>query len=264
MLQIDVTRTTLGARKVLTGSAALLLACLATLATPLPARADLYLSPDNGATLTPLHPLPPNGFRSPVPLATPQSGLFQCSLPQVSVANTVSGYAIGNCSQGAHLERTSKSDQVPDTGKYYDGGYVIGSFQGCGWIETAQDAQVGDGVFARCPFGSVSINLTDFASSTDGCSGTSSCAGTPRTNPQQCIEYLNFRPWTSGQTLSPTGGIRTVPANSTISDGTPRLAWRYLARYPSSSGVNYAMIRDRGLNPGDGNWVFVNKNCMGL
>jgi len=68
-------------------------------------------------------------------------------------------------------------------------------------------------------------------------------------NPHDCPEYGNYRPWSSSNYERDYKGV-TAPA------GSNRLLLRYLARYPSTHGWGYwAMVRDP-YSPA-GQWSFV-------
>jgi hypothetical protein len=66
-----------------------------------------------------------------------ESGDWRCFDPYSTVANWPYYYAIGNCPKGAELEVVSYAAEDPATHEHSYGGFVNGSFSGCGWINTA-------------------------------------------------------------------------------------------------------------------------------
>src|SRR4051794_19524146 len=96
--------------------------------------------------------------------ASRQNGTFQCTSAWSAVSNVPSGYIIGNCSAGTHLHRTWKSDLAD--GNYYDGGFVYGDVQGCGWINTNEDQMLNGDAWTACA-DTASRPLSDFANVTN-------------------------------------------------------------------------------------------------
>jgi len=192
---------------------------------------------------------------------TAATGLFECSVAYATVANIPGGFAIGNCAQGKLLYRTRKSDYVgtPPAG-YFDGGYVDDAFDGCGWIFEGYNRKTAERNNAGCA--SPSRGESEFIAYKN-C--PSPCTdGSPVLNPGECHLYANYRPWSANGVQA--GFIRSIPTNATISDGTPRLAWRYVTRYPSADGWSghWVMVRDRQHSAGQGNWGFVPRFCLGV
>jgi len=193
--------------------------------------------------------------------ATPMSGYFNCAVPYASVQAAPSGYVIGNCLNGWQLRRTAKSDQY--NGTYWDGGFIAGLFNGCGWIQVNWSTMTGAGTTGACAPGSVGYNTNEFASSTnDSTDPNNNCTnngngctdGTPVAVswPQGCYMYANFRPWLSGQTASNTTYF--VPAGTVV-------RWRYVAKYTGSPDT-MVMVRHPGVAAGQGNWGFMGKGCF--
>lgn len=208
-----------------------------------------------------LRPVPsPKGDnpRSPSTEATQQSGLFQCSVSYATVANVPGGYAIGNCPYGKYLYRTMKSDFVstPPAG-YFDGGYIDGPFDGCGWIFESYSNKVAERNNTGCS--SPSRPTSDF---TDWTNCASPCTDASQfDNAHDCPVYANYRPWSTNN--RPTGYMHTIRAHERLADGSFRLAWRYVTKYASADGSgHYVMIRDRGKSAGQGNWGFVPWSCF--
>lgn len=220
------------------------------------AAADVYLDPPTPAQLV------DSGGKdggAMTPQWTYENGTFACSVPWATAANKPSGYAIGNCRQGVRMDRYYKSDQVPDTGRYYDGGKIAGGINGCGWLWTAESSLVSDSNTTECA-SLFTRPESDFMAFSNNCSGSSSCDGTLITNPRECRSYANFRPWSTSSAANEY--LRTIAAGST------RLRWRYVTRYSNTnSGTasgQYAMVRDTAVSPGQGNWTFVPRSCLGI
>lgn len=200
---------------------------------------------------------------------TAANGTFYCSVPYATIANAPSGFAIGNCAQNTEFRRIAKSDLV-GTGTsqgYYDGGYILGAFSGCGWIRTDQTTAYNTTQpWSNCNPSSIGYTKDEFmykfsngAFYYDGCYDTDDCKGTPINNRQTCYTVANVRPWLSGQAVpSP---IRFIPANATHL-GAPRFAWRYVTKHPTTDGTYWVMGRDRAYATGSGNWVFVPLSCL--
>lgn len=164
-----------------------------------------------------------------------------------------------------HLHPQQTSQQAD--GLYY-GGWVFGSYSGCGWVAGDLDATSTLGS-ELCPSGSIGYNLNEFASATNAnavyygndCNpkpdGSACTDGSTTSLKQTCTYWANFRPWASNQSLKDLihGAL---PAGTIVK-------WRYIAKYRSSSGHWYAMIKlanAYGVPRGWGNWGFVNVSCL--
>jgi hypothetical protein len=178
------------------------------------------------------------------PQSTPATGNFVCAnVPWVFVASAPGGYVIGNCAPGWHLHRTIKSAPVPPEGTFFDGGYVYGDFNGCGWIRADRDSQVGSDSSTACA--SPGRSPGEFGSAFNCPPGTcSDGTGVAGTN---CQLYANYRPWSdSPAPTNPIGGAQS---------GT--FLWRYVTR-----DGRYVMVRDPDIVSGSGNWGFVARSCL--
>lgn len=200
----------------------------------------------------------------------PANGTFYCSVPFAAVQAQPSGFVVGNCPQNTEVRRIRRSGLVDVGGgefDRYEGGYILGAFSGCGWVRSAQStASNTTTVWNHCEPNSVGYTMSEFMYDWgggnywyDGCGGTASCAGTPINNRYTCYAVANIRPWLSGQSLPPA--LRYIPENATH-NGAPRLAWRYVAKYPTTEGNYWVMARDRAYGSGQGNWVFVPYACL--
>jgi hypothetical protein len=260
--------------------AALLLAALLACWPTASAHADAY----TGAGVVQVKEMPPQagskalpgGSVSTLSTATSANGTFYCSVAYAAIQATPSSFVIGNCPQNTEVHRMMKSGLV-DVGQgvndHYEGGYILGPFGGCGWIRSAQsNANNTTTAWNQCDPNSIGYRQDEFmyrfASGQyyyDGCSGDASCAGTPVNNRQTCYTVANVRPWLSGQALP--APIRFIPANATFGtlpngQPAPRLAWRYVTKYPTTDGTYWVMARDRALVSGQANWVFVPLSCL--
>lgn len=224
------------------------------------AQADVGLVPPGGG-LAPVDSSAPAGTVSP--MSTPQSGVVQCTGSYSStVSNVPSGYAIGNCLNGVHLDRTVKSDLVSSPPGYFDGGFIHGNYNGCGWVGTDWDAMLYDQTNNPCS-DSASHGQAEFMYYENGhyiINDESASDGTPLQTTRDCTEYANFRPWSA--TPAESDAIRTVPAGDTV-NGQWRLRWRWLtARRSTLTNAYFYMVRDTAAPPGNGNWVFVSQACF--
>jgi hypothetical protein len=198
---------------------------------------------------------------SVVPLATPQSGIFSCSVTWASVQAAPSGYVVGNCANGWQLRRTAKSDQF--NGTWWDGGYITGNFQGCGWIQVEYSIYQSAGTTTGCAYGSVGYRLDEFARTSNDSGANPDCNrqggkctdGTPVqvSWPNGCDIYANGRPWLSGQTASNV--MAWLPQGTTV-------RWRYVTKYTGSPDL-MVMVRRLNVSPGQGNWGFMGRGCFG-
>lgn len=248
----------------------LLLALLAFLPTAA-AHADAYLG--SGTQIEPLESsTTSDGLSTDGSLGTESTsadGTFYCSVAYATIAASPSGYAVGNCPQNTEFRRIAKSGLVgTGTGQgYYDGGYILGGFSGCGWIRTDQTSAYNTTTqWNHCDPNSIGYTKDEFMYKFadgsyyyDGCAETDDCKGTPVNNKQTCYTVANVRPWLSGQGVP--AAIRYIPANATHL-GAPRFAFRYVAKYPTTDGTYWAMGRDRAYSSGQGNWVFVPLSCL--
>jgi hypothetical protein len=198
-------------------------------------------------------------------MAEPMDGIFSCSVPWANVQAAPSGFVVGNCKSGTHLHRQMKSSKYDNT--YWDGGYVYGNYAGCGWIEVSKSQLLTGGGQKLCDPNSIGYNLWQYANYTNdatspkwpNCSdnqATTKCTdGTSVTSTGACSAYRNFRPWASGQAV--TDPVGTYPIGKVFK-------WRYTTRYGATnfSNMQFVMVRDPSISPGQGNWMFINRNCL--
>lgn len=176
--------------------------------------------------------------------SVPASGSFVCAnYPWVFIANVPGGYVIGNCAPGWHLHRTIKSDPVAPDNVYFDGGYLFGDYNGCGWIRADRNSQVGTGSYTACA--SPSRNVVEFGSVFNCRPGE--CADGTAVTGTNCQLYANYRPWSS--TPAPTNPIGGLQSGTFL--------WRYVTR-----DGRFVMVRDPDIATGSGNWGFVPRSCL--
>jgi hypothetical protein len=162
----------------------------------------------------------------------------------VAIRNDVRDYTIGNCHDRWHMN-------VSKNGGGFDGGYVAGEFNACGYVEDAHTVTPAKAIAANCP--DPNWSLSEFMRYAN-CAPGKCKDGKATPMATDCPEYANVRPWTSA---APTGLLRTVNKNARASDGTYRLKWRYLAK-----GSDYFMVKDTEAESGTGRWVFVPASCL--
>lgn len=218
------------------------------------------------ATLVP-QPLRAAASTGVTPLASQGSGYWYCN-GNVPIQNVASGYVIGECAGTAmSLYETfyTTADNGNGTIVPWLGGYFTGNslFDQCGWIQQGGASYVGSASRSGPCSASASVSEAAFINYGYyiGCLNATCHDGTPVNNPGTCVEYLNFKPWLSGQ--SPTGQIRSVPAGAQYGGGS-QLRYRYVAKYPTAAGNDMAMVHDIAYGAGQGNWVFVRRSCLGV
>jgi len=164
------------------------------------------------------------------------------------IANEPGGLVIGNCLYGTLVYRSFISNPVTNNeGTYqYNGGYITGDFQGCGWIRGDKTAFQGVRGRTNCT-GSASIGRASFAhyaSCPAGKDGISTCQdGSPLNVRADCPMYANVRPW-----------LRNSPATGYSGPvGRTAVLWRYV-----TADDRYVMIH----LPGTSIWRFISGNCL--
>jgi hypothetical protein len=197
-----------------------------------------------------------------------ENGDWRCADSYSTVANWPYYYAIGNCPNGAELEVVSYASEDPQTHEHSYGGFVNGSFSGCGWINTAFPLEkLNSTKHTACveeSGGGFKVKETNFWEKVNpGNTGD----GAYVVNKVPCPEYANYRPWSENN--APKELLRTVPAYEREGSGSehednPALKWRYVSKYTSAAEpkVKYVMVRDDRIGGGEGNWVFVPRSCL--
>lgn len=252
-------------------AAAGLLAYAAALIVVSPAVADVDTYVPGGLTVasaptSPVHGSSKTGMSTATAIGSPSGyTILSCNTPYIPVSSTPSGYVIGNCLQGVHLYPQAMSNA--DGATYY-GGWIFGNYNGCGWIAGKFALTQTQGT-VLCPSDSIGYNLGEFASATNASAAAYGNDCNPKSNGGPCTDgsstylskactyWANFRPWVPNQ--GPTDLMSSsLPAGTIVK-------WRYVAKYISSSGNYYVMIKlanSYNIQRGYGNWGFVNANCL--
>lgn len=184
---------------------------------------------------------------------------FACNQPYSIVQAKPSGYVVGNCLSGTHLRRQDKSSPYSTSfpSAYWDGGWIFGNYNGCGWINSGFTNLAGSTTQSLCPVGSIGYNNSEYqtANNNGACAPSTCTDGTAVRLRVNCNAWGNFRPWAPGQMV--TDFIRVVPAGTT-------LYWRYMTKYeyPAGSGEYMVMARDPSYSAGNGNWAFYHSPCF--
>ena len=198
------------------------------------------------------------------PLASAANGDYKCIDKYSVVANWYYYYAIGNCPKGAEIEVVSYASENTETHEHSYGGFVNGSFSGCGWIDTRYPLEKQNGnLNSGCGEGSGNDFKIAESAFMAKHNGGSTGDGYAVVNKTSCPEYANYRPWSSNNVEKEL--IRTAPAYAASASGSnfPALKWRYTTKYNSTDGTGqYVMVRDDRISGGEGNWVFVPRSCL--
>jgi Fungal fucose-specific lectin len=196
-----------------------------------------------------------------------ENGDWRCADPYSTVANWPYYYAVGNCPNGAELEVVSYASENPATHEHSYGGFVNGSFSGCGWINTQFPLEkLNSSKHTACAEEAGGGFKVKEATFWEKVNSTSAQDGFYVVNKVPCPEYANYRPWSESN--APKELLRTVPAyeKEGLGSGTrnPALKWRYVSKYASTTEpkVKYVMVRDDRIGGGEGNWVFVPRSCL--
>jgi hypothetical protein len=182
----------------------------------------------------------------------------------IPVANEPDGFALGNCRENNELVQPLNVNSK----KKFEGGYVSGTYDGCGWMQTKNLVPAGVATGDPCTSPSPSRGYSTFASLIN-CrpyrvkrrgSGDDTCRdGTLTPNPQPCPRYANLRPWSTRTALDRLSG--DIPQNAKFPGASgqlfDRLRWRYVV--PGGQWVN---VRDRAIPSGESNWIFVPRSCL--
>lgn len=181
-----------------------------------------------------------------------RGGNFVCDNPSVAgdwtyVSNAPSDLVIGNCREGWGMNRSAFYANSYN----WDGGYIFGDFNGCGWVRADWDRQVGNVNTTSC--WPASRNRGEFVrvfSNTTGCGAVvGQCNGQQVTTIGACDQYANVRPWSANS--APTNYLRTTPR------GWSNLYWRYVTK-----DNRFVLVQDTSIGQGQGNWVFVPRGCL--
>jgi hypothetical protein len=179
-------------------------------------------------------------------------GQWTCDGSYDTASNEASGVATGNCTGGSILNRTRYSVKNAQ-GIEFSGGYISGTYNGCGWLETPK-IKFKDGTNETgCSSPNQGYgNIGAIYNSSEYDDGTGVTVSTTT-----CSAYANFRPWTESS-WAPENKL-----SSALPEGT-ELKWRYIAGkaategYEEADGDFWVMVRDTETsNDGGVNWIFV-------
>lgn len=161
-----------------------------------------------------------------------------------TVRNTTNGYVMGNARDDVTFDVTWRSSNFV---YYY--GHAYGNYDGCGVIY-ARNVDSKDGTPADMCGTDPNYDLRNFAQYVN-----STPVGDGReTMVQACPDnraWANVRPWSDSS--SPTDEVRRYDPGRVV-------LWRYVTR----SSPAFVLIRDPTLGPneGQGNWVFIARDCL--
>jgi hypothetical protein len=195
--------------------------------------------------------------------ATAANGDYKCLDKYSSVANWDYYFSIGTCKEGEEIEVVSYANENSQTHEHSYGGFVNGSFQGCGWIDTRYPLEKkNSNQNTKCPEGAgneFKVEESTFWEKRN--SGAED--GYYVVNKTACPEYANYRPWSSSNVEKEKIHEAAAYAEGPNGGGEPALKWRYVTKYSSTDGSGkYVMVRDVRYGTGEGNWVFVPRSCL--
>jgi hypothetical protein len=146
-------------------------------------------------------------------------GQWTCNNTWDIVTNKASGVLIGNCSKGRILNRTKYSTENA-SGIKFSGGYINGSYNYCGWLETGKITFKDGENYTGCSEPSTPYGKIGYAYNSRSQPGP-----TPTTtvNPG-CQLYANVHPWKT------TPEVTDLLTPSALPVGSP-LQWRYIVGY---------------------------------
>jgi hypothetical protein len=180
---------------------------------------------------TPLSPVLPNASSMLLTpdAETPGGGQWTCNDPWDPVANEAGGVMIGNCMSGTVENRTVYSGYDATIGGYFFGGYVSGSYGGCGWLRSPETTWVPNSkTYTGC-----STPDTLYGQVGAFYNSSSYHFGTAWTTTNTCTVYANAHPWLSTPVIAD-------PIPTALPGGTT-VYWRYATGQagggPSIDGV---------------------------
>jgi hypothetical protein len=145
-------------------------------------------------------------------------GQWTCNNTWDIVTNHASGVLIGNCSKGSILNRT-KYTNANASGITFSGGYISGSYNYCGWLETKAITFKDGENYSGCSEPSTPYGKIGYAYNSKTQNGPTYAASV---NPG-CQLYANTHPWQSTPSVTDvlTGAL---PVGTTLD-------WRYIVGY---------------------------------
>lgn len=187
-------------------------------------------------------------------------GEFVCTYTWAYVAAKADSFVTGNCHSGWKMLRTKRQNDSVH-GWVWDGGYINGDYDGCGWLRQQDSTSYSTTNGTGC--GAPDRDYCDYIF----CSGTTpytlgtTTDGAPVDVTRTCSQYANYRPWSSSP--NPLYYLRSSNPGERDSTGQYRLHVRYLTKY-QYGGQYWYMARDGGTpaDVGQANWVFVPAACF--
>jgi hypothetical protein len=216
----------------------------------------------------------PTGVSSTTGLSQPMAGVsafsstfqdtFQCTDKWEYVAARKNSYVTGNCHSGWKIARTTR-DYEPTRGTgqgYWDGGYINGSYDGCGWMRQVDSTLFSSDDTTRC--GSPDQQNCAFmfcdAAHPDGTIFGGPADGQSLPLTRNCPEAANYQPWSNTPHPTTAGAADGVILRWGLKG--QRMLVRYIAKAPWS-GYYFAMVRDPAITvEGQANWVFMQSVCF--
>jgi hypothetical protein len=199
------------------------------------------------------------------PFVSVENEDYECTAKYSDVQSGAFTWVIGNCPKGSTLEavvRRAHTESEPEN--YSLGGWVTGTFQGCGWIENDKFKPKAKKIKPTTTCSEISSGKYEVAESNFMAKHNAGAGdGYFVVNKTACPEYANYRPWSSSNLEQEK--LRTAPAYARQEPGSsyPALKWRYTTKYNSTDGSGqYVMVRDDTISAGEGNWVFVPRSCL--
>lgn len=145
-------------------------------------------------------------------------GQWTCNNTWDTITNYASGVLIGNCSAGSWLNRT-KYSAPNSSGVTFSGGYIGGSYNACGWLETGHITYRTGKNESGCGNPNSEYGNIGYAYNSATQQGPTYAYSR---NPG-CQLYANVHPWESTPVV-------TDPLTGALPVGTT-LDWRYIVGY---------------------------------
>jgi hypothetical protein len=146
-------------------------------------------------------------------------GQWTCNSIWNTIANYASGVLIGNCSYGSILNRTWYSSANSE-GIKFSGGYISGSYNYCGWLETGQITYKDGNHYSACSPPNTAYGKIGYAYNSKSMHGPTATT----TQHVGCQLYANVHPWEG------TPEVTDLLTPTPLPVGSP-LSWRYIVGY---------------------------------
>jgi hypothetical protein len=176
-------------------------------------------------------------------------GQWTCNDAWDIITNYASGVLIGNCARGTWMNRTKYSGPNAQ-GVTFSGGYIAGSYNGCGWVEDRHITYRNGNHYTGCSNPNTKWGKIGYAYNSATQGGPTYVTSR---NPG-CQLYANVHPWQNPPVV-------TDPLTGALPTGT-RLDWRYIVGYgpnqphkDSRYGDYWVAVLDYA-GYGGASWVF--------